>query len=303
MCNYRKMNKEKCIIDNWSLEQAGFLLDNTSDFRPLETFEFHNALGGLSNFINALLLYDSPGYLKNGFETHWNRFDWFSKNSSSFLTPLDPSISKIDWNSEASYSDKGINNYLINSEIFDSDLFISPERSSEILSVNEPRVNDNLINTLKIIDEKISERKDDSWYDSVKIGIENNFILPSLTHYVLSEALNYEDLLTVIMQLKSDGKISRVKNKINEITSSTKNSMKFQKDIERLISDSFGKISKNEKTLTLKISVMFLSLSKSIDLAFFNRKEHLVFLKDIIALRTENRTLSNDIKRIFNRTL
>ena len=146
------MEHKKCIIDNWSLEHAGFLLDNSSDVSLPNDHSFLNNLGGLSNYINALLLYEEPGYLKNGFENQWTRFKWFEQNTNLFLNQLDPSISKIDWNSRVSYSDNGIENYLITSELFESDLFISPERSSKIIHQKEPKINDNLIKTLKKVD-------------------------------------------------------------------------------------------------------------------------------------------------------
>lgn len=297
------MISSKCIIDNWSLEHAGILLNNSTDILMPDDNTFQNSLGGLSNYINALLLYEAPGFLKNGFENHWTRFEWFEQNTSLFLNPINPSIANIDWNNAASYSDNGISNYLITSELFDTDLFISPERSIKIIEGKVPRVDDNLITTLKKVDDLILNKKDESWYKDVRIGIENNFQFPSLTQYVFSQASSKEDLLTVIMQLKSDGKITRIKEKINEINSDTKTSMKFQKEIEHIISDSFGFKNDKEKSWSISISVLFLSLSKSFGLNFFKRKEHLVFLKNIAGLRAENHHLYNDIERLFNRKI
>ncbi|MCB9230528.1 MAG: hypothetical protein H6581_02620 [Bacteroidia bacterium] len=295
--------QNKCIIDNWSLQHAGFLLDNSIDIQIPEKVSFENSLGGLSNYINATLLYEKPSFLQNGFEHHWTQFPWFKQNTNRFFSPLDPSIFKIDWESEASYKDSGINNYLITSEAFNADLIISPERSSKILKIPNPTVSNNLITTLKQIDKGIREKKEESWFDNVKIGIDNNFLLPSLTQYVLSEASNQGDLLTVIMQLKSDGKIDRIKDRIDDITSSTKGSTRFQKEIEEIVLDSFGMKSNRNKPWAIKISVMFLTLSKSFNLDFFDRREHIVFLKNIAALRAENNSLKADIERIFNRKI
>ena len=297
-----EINK-KCIIDNWSLEHAGFLLNDSEDIHFPNDESFENNLGGLSNFINALLLYENSCYLINGFENEWARFKWFEQNTSLFLTPLNPDITNINWTSELSYSDNGIKNYLITSDIFNADLFISPERSSKIINQGVPKTDTNLIRTLKRIDESISKHKDKSWYDNVKIGIENNFILPSLTHYILSEASSMEDLLTVIVQLKTDGKISRIKSKIDDLTSSTKSSMKFQNEINNIIIENLGMKSQRDRSWSVSISVLFLSLSKAFNFSFFNRKEHLIFLKNMAAIRAENRNLQDHIERIFKRKI
>lgn len=292
-----------CIIDNWSLEHAGFLLDKSNDIISQNEVAFQNNLGGLSNYINALLLYEKSNYLKNGFEDDWMRFEWFEKNTSVFFNKLDPSSSNIDWNSEASYADNGIGNYLIISELFSSDLFISPERASKLVQANSINPDDNFISTLKKIDASILHRKDESWYKNIQIGIEDNFQLPALTQYVLSQASSVDDLLTVIMQLKSDGKIQRIRHRVNELNSSTKSSMKLQKEIENIISDSFGLEPNYDRPWSIKISILFLSLTKSFGLDFFNRKEHLVFLKDIAGLRAENKSLNKHLARIFNRSI
>ena len=283
-------SKRKCIIDNWSLEQAGFVLNNTNDIKAVPDKDFDYILGGLSNYINALLLYEDSFYLQNGFESEWTRFN-----------PLDPSITEIDWESEFSYSDQGITNYLTTSNIFESDLFVSPQRSLKIVNANTPKINDTFISTLKKIDDKISNKKEESWYENIQIGIESNFKLPSLTHYVFSQASSLDDLMTVLMQLKSDGKISRVKKKINELTNSTKSSIKLQREIEDIIDNVFGSKSKQSSPFSLKINILFLSISQSVNLSFFNRKEHIVFLKDVAALRSESRRLNDDVKRVFKR--
>lgn len=296
------MENSKCIIDNWSLESAGALLDDVEDINAIPVEKFESILGGLSNYINAILLYDDISFLENGFENHWTRFEWFKRNTKAFIKPKDPSILSIDWHSKASYDNNGINNYLITAEVFETDLFISPERAG--LIKQNPTVNSNFITTLKKLEDLVNQMKEDSWYQNTRIGIENNFILPSLTHYVLSQATNKEDLLTVIMQLKSDGKIDRIKKEIEALTNnSAKSSMKFQKSIESIVNHAFGLKTNDSQTWSIKVSALFLSLSKSFNLNIFNKKEHIVFLKDLAAIRTENNKLKKDIERIFNRVI
>ena len=114
LTNFHQMSySQKSLIDNWSLEQAGSLLDDGTNYSSLPDQDFINSLGGLSNYINSILLYDETNFLANGFEGDWVRFSWFEKNTRLVVKPINPKSLNIDWNSEASYSDKGIRNYLI----------------------------------------------------------------------------------------------------------------------------------------------------------------------------------------------
>lgn len=299
------INLQKSLIDNWSLEQAGSLLDsNTSyNYSSLSEEEFVNSLGGLSNYINSVLLYDETNFLANGFERDWIRFNWFEKKNKLIISPINPDSLNIDWNSEDSYSDQGVKNYLVSSEHLETDLFISPQRAKRIIDKGLPKIENNLNLTLRKIDEKISSEKDSLWFENAKIGIDKNFRFPSLTHYTLSQATNSNDLLAVITQLKESGKVKSVRNKIDEIATNTKRLSKYQKDVETLIKKNFGESSKSEKAWSIKLNVLFLTLTKSFNLDFFRRKEHLLFLKDIIACRTEAQGFDKDIKRIFGRNL
>ncbi len=261
------------------------------------------SLGGLSNYINSILLYDETNFLANGFEGDWVRFGWFEKNTRLIIHPINPTSLNIDWNSKASYSDKGIRNYLVSSNHLKTDLFISPQRAEKIKNNGLPKIENNLSLVLQKIDEKIKVEKDSLWFKDLKVGIDRNFSFPSLTQYVLSQATSSEDLLTVIMQLKASGKVKSVREKIDEIIQNSKEASKFQKDIEKLIKSNFGESAKSDKPWSVKFTVLFLTLTKSFNLDFFKRKEHLLFLKDIIDCRSEAQGLNKDVERIFRRFL
>ena len=57
--------QKKSLIDNWSLEQAGFLLEGNNDYLKISDQLFTKCIGGLSNYINSILLYDETNYLAN----------------------------------------------------------------------------------------------------------------------------------------------------------------------------------------------------------------------------------------------
>lgn len=292
--------ERKSLVDNWSLERAGMVLDNNSDYFSLNNEMFTNCLGGLSNYINALLMYDKTSFLENGFESSWQRFPWFKQNTELYIDSIIPTDLDILWKSPESYEDHGISNYLFSSQYYQSDLFISTERSNKILKDPPPKVDDNFCTVLKKIDEKIDTEKDSTWFNDVQIGVKNNFQLPSLTHYVLSQASNQQDLLRVILELKEDGRIKSIRDKISDITTNTKKSFRFQKEIDAIIKNAFGESPKNT-SWSIKLSILFLTITKNFNFNFFNRKEHLIFLKNLIATRTEVSGLQNHINRIFKR--
>ena len=113
---------------------------------------------------------------------------------------------------------------------------------------------------------------------------------------------NIDDLLNVIVEIKESGRIKVVRTELTEISHHTKAAAKFQKEVENKIRLAFGDKSKSDTSLTVKINAWFFSLSKAIDINFFSRKEHLLFLKDIIACRTESGNLRNSISRIFKQS-
>lgn len=146
---------------------------------------------------------------------------------------------------------------------------------------------------------------DTLWLENTQFGIIENFTFPSLTQYVLSETSKADDLLSVLLQMKLDGKIIRIVNELNEISRDTKRAGKLQKEFETRIKRSFGDKSKSDTSFTLKLSAWFfsLNLNKTINLDYFNRKEHFMFLNDIISCRAESGHLRKSIERIFAKKL
>lgn len=296
--NYQK----KCIIDNWSLEHAGILLDDSTDLATRSSDKLVRNLGGLSNFISAILLYPEPYFIVNGFENQWKRFGWFDANASAFIKGFELDELTINWNGPSAYEHKGVHNYLFTSRYFGSDLLVCPERSEEAILFSQNPGNE-FFETIKLIDKKINQELSESAFSKIKLGVESNFQLPALTQYVLSEASSRSDLLTVIMQLKSDGKIKILIKQIEERTATTKKAGEFEKDIDNLVKEALGRPIVDDKSWTVQLSAYFVSASKSINQTFFKRSEHLVFLRNLIACRTEAFKAQKDFERIFKRRI
>jgi hypothetical protein len=296
-------NQTKCIIDNWSLQHAGTLLNETEDYFILSDEKYVNVLGGLSNFINCILLYDNSSYPANGYESSWAKFSSFEKIATQYITPADTSILNLDWDSSISFADSGLKNYLLTSNYFKSDLFIAPDRTEKMFLQESLQLDDNFIKTLKKIDNLINEQKSDLWYVDAKISMQDNFILPSLTQYVFSESMNLDDLVTVIKQLKRENKVEKIRAEINEISSDPKRALKFQKDVENLVKSSFGLKQPSNSSWSIRLPIFFLSVAKNINLNFFNRNTPVLFLKNIANCRTESHGLSKHVERLFKRKI
>jgi len=291
----------KSIIDNWSLERTAILLSEREVMKSLSPNDFHKCIAGLSSYINSLLLYEETSYIHNGFENAWQRFDWFTTNSLAYIEKIDPTVLGIDWHSEDAYKNSGIHNFLLMSNYYAADLFVSPERAKAVIDVSPQLPKDNFEQVLKHIDEKIKQTGQNIIFENIRVGIDKNFELPSIAQYVLSESSGYDDLFKVILQLKDSRKIVNIRNKIEDITSTTKGALKFQKDIDNLFAELSGDKRKPGIKFNLKIPVLCLQFTKEFSVGFFRRKQHLTFLKDLITARMESDKLSKDLKRIFLR--
>jgi hypothetical protein len=278
-------------------------LDINSDITAQKEISYENNLEGLSNFIQSLLLYKDRYFILNGFEKDWRKFSWFDSRIKSTINGIALDELGIDWESSASYADKGIRNYLSTSQYFESDLIVAPERADSILSLDLPSiVGKPFLELLREIDGKIIQEKDRVIFTDLKVGLQSNFIVPSLTQYVLSEATNRDDLLNVILQLRESKKIENIATKISEISSSVKKSIKLQREIDTIIKKEFGK-QPDENEWSVEVSAMFLSVGKNINLSYFDRREHIVFLKNLIKCRAEAHRLKKDFERIFKKKL
>lgn len=286
---------DKSLIDNWSLEQTAGILQFDADYYIGNEEELFSSIGGLSNFINAILLYKTPCYLLTGNEFTWQRFTNFKNNLESYIQSLEPIEKNFDY---IKSHDKGANYYLLTSKYFDAELFLSSERSTKIMNKGIDQ-NDNLLfEVLEKIDNTISTKVELIDSKNLRCGIQNNFLLPSLTHYVLSQATSKNDLLEVILQIKRSKKIFNLNDKVYELHSNINSYTKFQKELNLILKKEFNE-NDSENTLSVGINVLFLALSKNINIDFLYQKTYMTYLKDIISCRTETYGLKKHISRIF----
>lgn len=255
--------KDKCIIDNWSIYLVSeffknypkYLRDIQYSILNKEKEGYLNYLskyfGSLSNIINGLVFYDKILYIETGNEYTWMENSLFMNEYENLFIPQ-----KVPDEYSCLYdktsSNKDTEFYILTAKILNSDLFISPSRADGILNsynFSLPTVTNNLLESL---DKKISEclrEKDDS---ILRIGLESNQILPSLTQFVLNESSCMGDIFQTARQLRESNPVKEYRNKVIEIIESenrTKNYTKLKKNFEIIFEDMIYKLN---MTKTLK---------------------------------------------------
>jgi hypothetical protein len=297
------ITSSKCLIDNWSILQACNIIHASEYYRrmsPGKAEELFEDFGGFSNLINSLLLYEIPCYLANGNESAWKKNELFAKRVLQHLHAELPVETSEKYYSFFSSEDNGAKFYLLMSRKLDAELYISADRSNAVIKNGLGKLDNDFLSLLNGIDEKIEENSKTNLNKRLTYGIQQNFVLPSLTHYVLSQATSVNDLLDVIIQLRTSKDILKVKEKVAEYSENIRSYTSFQKEVERLLNKQFNKDIKLESRLSINIKVLFLTYTNSINANFPRRKSYLTYLKDIIMCRTETFGLKKQIKRVFN---
>ncbi|WP_282088643.1 hypothetical protein [Aquimarina algiphila] len=292
------------LIDNWSLESSGALLDfNQKKLVSIDNAsdeEFVSSFGALTNLINAIVFYDDIRFIDNGFQETWLRFNSFSQKISSLMKPY------IQSNSEKlieqTSGNKGADYYVYLSKQLNSDVYLSPERSSIIirnLNKDNISISKRAIDLLNMSDQRIKNEALNLSSDIVKTGICKNFILPSILHYVMAESTTKDDLLDVAIQMRNSKEIEAFKKIIKEsFVGKEINSIKLENEIKEAIDVQLGKISKDRsKDWQITFTLFFISIGKTF--GWYKSENHLTFLKDTISFRTGLNNLDNHLERLF----
>lgn len=313
-----------CIIDNWSLCLVSELFFAKSIFSESYYSEMISKLnsfgsesetindlpvtfGALSNLINAILFYDEIFFLDNGRQLTWDNNDLFVSKCGNLLTKTElPDSLNHDDNSLIDQT--GL--YFLTSQLLESDLFVSPYRSETMLRSNDwsiPSVTDNLF---KDIDDKIlnllTEQKD----TKIKIGIESNQILPSLTQLVLNETNTLENIFDVSQQIKESNYIKDYKNKIAELIegkNTTKDYVKLKKALDTIFESTIYKLGLKQTDKLQSFEVGFnLWIFKISNIKvqpnripIRKNKKHQILLKNIVKCRLEMYNSMKSLKRIM----
>lgn len=271
-------------------------------------------IGGISNLINSILFYDETYFIYTAKSYKWRSNDTFKQKITPYLTTKNELDSNLVLNSELfrnitnqelqNYYDDddnayGLSYYLLQSENYDAELYVSPERVELIEKIILPNYKNQGMKLFSKIDLLIGEQTEKLWNNDIKIGIQNNFILPSLTHYIFSQSSSNNDILDVLFQVKKSKEMKELRNILASSTSDLSNSLKFQNEVSYILKKLFGTDKDSKDSWVVGINVLFMNLEKPVNIDFQKKKNYITFLRNIIKCRIETNSLQEQIKRLF----
>lgn len=318
MSKQTKTTEKTCIVDNWSLCLVADILSRypiyservkramSFQMEMEELSDLSKSFGALSNLINAIIFYDKVFFMENGRQNTWQRNSSFASICKKFVYPKKvPNELLLNYQIYSPIQEAGF--YMLTAEYLESDLFVSPYRSDEILNSNNSLSMKSITDSLmKEMDERILKITNHQKDLRIKIGIESNLILPSLTQFVLNESSSINTVFDTAYQIRESDFIKKYKNKIIEIIENednTQNYLKIKKDIESIFDNTIKKIGLAKRE-SFEVGFNFwifqinnfLKISRPI---INHNKKHLILLKNIAKCRLEMFNSITTLKRIL----
>lgn len=312
--------EKSCIIDNWSLYSVSKFFKEKSYIAELvdksisfgleqeRISDISKLFGALSNVINGLIFYDKIYYLENGSESSWKNYPIADFLFSKILISKKPPNNLLQTYNSNIKSDEA-KFYMLTAELTGCDLFVSPYRSDILLKSSElsvPSITNDLINE---IDGKITNLLLDEKDLKLKVGIESNQLLPSLTQLVLNDCKNIYDVFEIANQFKTSEFVINYKSKISELLSDekvTKNYVKLKKDFESIYDDTIFKLGLRQKDKEHSFNAAFnlwIFKISNIKVPYTTKirrsRKHLILLKNIAKCRLEMFNSRNTLKRLL----
>jgi len=261
----------RCIIDNWSLANAAWLLeggltgiqaDETAwHLRALDDHIVggspsgdelpHHAqgidtpsayLGSLSNLATGILLFDSLAFVENGFERSWTTYEVFTNETSDLLVPL-AAPPRLD---SEYYGDQivgGLNFYLYMAKTHSCDVMLNPVRSSHLtqeLRLDDLSHLDYIQDLLQAVDCEVRKRIESSPSRIVRLGAIANLRLPPILHLVLSQCTSRADILEVARQMRNLKPAQSLRSVLGGVTGASCSSERYPlliADLEEIARD------------------------------------------------------------------
>ena len=324
------MRKTRCLIDNWSIENAAILLyggaseawqrvknggiyiipdyeikksDLINLFQDIDLY-----LGAFSNLVSALILFDEVVYLKNGYEIGWMMDRGFSEQFTKIAVGEKPPSAKnydSKQNNNLSRDHKGTGYYCHTSKLLDAYPILSPARSDVIMkkanhnSLNYADFAFDLLNFLDINLKKCIESSDSKL---LRFRFDPEFSLPALTHFVLSESSSRKDILNVALQIRDTAEVRDFRKVLSETALDYENALKYikiLKEAKSTIDNVFFSNSSQDTVGSVGINLLFLNISFNIKKRLFKQERYALFLKDIARRRLENNMAADHIMRLF----
>lgn len=323
----------KCLIDNWTLELAGLLLDEgLSGIRRERLSRYHSALessmvagvdqtgevledwtdfddyfSALANFLSAMLVFEDLHFAKNGFESAWKRFPAFSQAMEGILKAREQpeTITRIERRADLRRMDSGALFYLALSSSLDCDLLLSPRRSTALEKSQgrkSPSYGEYADDLLVTLDHKISERINTSRSDLLRATVIPDLQFPALATLVLSQAHSHSEILTAARDLRNSRELRDLRSVISDCVAEIKSGLPYARlidtvpDAVRLALNDAGRLDSDGGSLSVGFSILFFSIEKEVGKII---PPYLLFLRDLAKCRLEFEGFASHIERLF----
>jgi hypothetical protein len=319
-----------CLIDNWSLSDAATLLyddyviqgqGNLIDFANpaslslIKCSDFSNyriafphALASLSNLIDAIIFYDEPSFIDNGFNRHsWALFPRFSNTVEQVLKKKAiPQGLRLP--PELVNNNLGLDGYLSIARYFESDVFISPLRTTLLFDQCKQDLVITLANDLLFtVDKAIKNRLSEIPQGPIKASIFANLTIPSLIQYIINESNRADDILTIACQLREWEPLQELRKTVRQILdgkSVSKDYLTLGRKITETVNDTIDKIlgKRLYKEIPLSFDVKVFKISyllKIADKKIMWEGKYSLFFRRLAESRLQAINISEKLEKIF----
>lgn len=326
-------NVSRCLVDNWTLELAGVLIDQgirslrgqrlAEYFRAVDDSmmsgvdhtqdimadwaELEDHFSAVTNLVSAMLLFDNLSFSRNGFEVTWQSLPGFSQQMGKIITGRDEPafLLKHERQLVSDRVEPGVLFYLALSNSLRCDLLLSPRRSEVLQRCHrsqELTYGEYASDLLATMDRQLAERIRKSGSELLATKVIPNLTIPSLATLVLSQVTKRSEILTATMDLRNSSKLKDFRRIIAECVTNLKSGAPYARLVEsvpdtiRLALQDVGRLDPDRSSISIGFSLFFFSVGKEVG-AFV--PPYLLFLRDLVCCRMEFAGIESHIKRLF----
>lgn len=316
--------KNSALIDNWSLELSGSLLDKEIEERSQE--KILNKIQALYNLLDVLILNENIIY------NSAYSYVWKDKSSLNAIKTFSTGIIAIENDNKdfiiyetdepklknyGRYSRKvpsdivsdGAKHYLNLASALGANYWPSPKREKYIKELNITKEN----NFLMMLNESVNKEIQEISLNTFKhISNPKPLLFPTFGSRILADCKNIDSIITTALQIRDDKYTTEFRQWGTEIDSLLEqgNIVALNKEIQSislLMKDMHNKYSiKEDKEFTAKLQIG-LKPSISFDVKFMGsliqkflpKKNHLVFIRNHMQSSLKNTNINYQIERLF----
>jgi hypothetical protein len=325
------MGESACLIDNWTLELAGVLLeqgtgglithqrlplsadikwggtdgDRASDFDPEPSSQADECFAALANLLSALTLFDKVYFVRNGFERTWLRLPSFAASVGPLVEGLSVDNARARPLGLRDAHPSGLEAYVSQAAEYQCDLLVSPRRSHEfgrLLTRARPSYGDLANDLLDNLDHRISETIVELGSETLTAALLPGLRWPAISWLVLAKAEGRRDILPSVTRVRWQPEVVALRAALGHCAAAARSAVPFVElaaripDAVRYALRNTGQLDPDRAALTVGFSVGFASFEKDIGSPI---PKHLLFMRDLARCRFEWEASEGPWRRIF----